>query len=114
MRFMTLWRPGPRANPPTEKMMAEMNKLIDEMLKVGVMIQSGGWDPASPCTLFKSADGKVTVTDGPYTETKELIAGFAILEVKSKAEAIEWGRRFLKIAGDGTSEMRELVGGRPQ
>jgi hypothetical protein len=114
MRFMSLWRPGPNANPPTEKMVLEMNTLIGEMSKAGVMIQNGGWSPASPCTILKSASGKVTVTDGPYTEAKELIAGFAILEVQSKAEAIEWGTFFLKIAGDGTSEMRQLGEGQPQ
>jgi hypothetical protein len=89
-------------------MMTEMNKLISEMSKAGVLIQTGGWDPNSPCTILKSTSGKVTVTDGPYTEAKELIAGFAIFEAKSKDEAIEWGTRFLRIAGDGTSEMRPL------
>jgi hypothetical protein len=95
-------------------MMAEMNKLIDEMTKAGVMVQTGGWNPASPCTVLKSASGKVTVTDGPYTEAKEVIAGFAIFDVKSKAEAIDWGKRFLQVAGDGTSEIRELVDGQPR
>jgi hypothetical protein len=53
-------------------------------------------------------DGQVTVTDGPFTEAKELIGGFALVEVKSKDEAIEWGKRFLKVAGDGESEIRLL------
>jgi hypothetical protein len=54
------------------------------------------------------ANGKLTVTDGPFTEAKELIGGFAIMNVKSKAEAIEWTQRFLKIAGDGESEIRQM------
>ena len=53
-------------------------------------------------------NGKVTVTDGPFTETKEVIGGFALIDVKSKDEAIEWTRRFLDVAGDGESEVRQL------
>jgi hypothetical protein len=109
MVFMTLWRPTKNANPPTEKMMAEMYGLLKEMTTAGVLVKTGGWDPTSPCTVLKSSSGKVTVTDGPYTESKELIAGFAILEVKSKNEAIAWSKRFLAIAGDGSSEMRQLA-----
>jgi hypothetical protein len=108
MVFMSLWRPAKNANPPTEKLMAEMNALIDEMTKAGVLLKTGGWDPTSPCTLLKSSNGQVTVTDGPYAESKELIAGFAIFEVKSKQEAIVWGTRFLNVAGAGLCEMRPL------
>jgi hypothetical protein len=110
MIFMSLWRPAKNPNPPTEKHMAEMNALIEEMTKAGVLLKTGGWDPTSPCTILKNTSGKVTITDGPYAESKELIAGFAILEVKSKDEAIAWGKRFLGIAGEGTSEMRPLRG----
>ena len=113
MRYMFLWRPAKSSNAGSEQMMAEMGKLIEEMTKAGVLVQTGGWDPTSPRTVLKNANGKVTVTDGPYSETKELIAGFALVEVKSKEVAIEWGIRFLKIAGDGTSEMRLLGGGTP-
>ena len=113
MRFMSLWRPSTAAQPPTEQVMAEMGKLIDEMSKAGVLVETGGWDADSPCTVLKSAKGKVTVTDGPYIETKELIAGFALLEVRSQQEAIDWNIRFLKICGDGTSEMRPLGEGAP-
>jgi hypothetical protein len=108
MIYMSLWRPAKNANPPTEKMVAEMNALIDEMTKAGVLLKTGGWDPTSPATLLKSENGKVTVTDGPYAESKELIAGFALFEVKSKQEAISWGTRFLGIAGEGLCEMRQL------
>lgn len=110
MIFMSLWRPARSPNPPSEKHRAEMNALIDEMTKAGVLLRTGGWDLNSPCTVLKNANGNVTVTDGPYAESKELIAGFAILEVKSKDEALAWGKRFLGIAGEGTSEMRPLSG----
>jgi hypothetical protein len=59
-------------------------------------------------TIRKSNSGEVTITDGPFAETKEVIAGFAIIETKSKEEAVQWGVRFLKIAGEGTSELRAL------
>lgn len=108
MRYMFLWRPAQSSNAGSEKMAQEMGKLIEEMTKAGVLVLTGGWDPASPSTVLKSASGKVTVTDGPYTESKEVIAGFALLDAKSKQEAVEWGIRFLRVAGDGTSEMRPL------
>jgi hypothetical protein len=107
MRFMTLWRPS-KPGQPSEKLMSDMGKFIQDSFKSGVLVQTGGWDPRSPFTLVKSADGRVTVTDGPYAESKELIAGFALLEVKSKEEAIEVTRRFVAIAGDGTSEVHEV------
>jgi len=109
MVYMSLWRPTKNANPPTEKMMADMNALIEEMTKAKVLLRTGGWDPTSPCTLLKSSNGNVTVIDGPYTESKELIAGFALFEVNSKQEAIAWGSRFLSIAGEGACEMRPLA-----
>ncbi len=110
MRFMTLWRPGKNANPRTEKLDREMGKFIEDSFKSGVLVQAGGWDPKSPCTVVKRADARVTVTDGPFTESKELIAGFALLVVKSKEEAVEIAKRFVAIVGDGTSEIRETQG----
>jgi hypothetical protein len=109
MIYMSLWRPTKNANPPTEKLMTQMNALIEEMTKAGVLLRTGGWDPTSPCTLLKNANGEVTVTDGPYTESKEVIAGFALFEVKSKQEAVAWGTRFLNIAGEGACEIRPLA-----
>ena len=111
MRYRFLWQPAKSSNAGTEQMQVQMGKLIGEMSKAGVLVLTGGWDPSSPCTVLKNAAGKVTVTDGPYAESKEVIAGFALLEVRSKEEAVEWGIRFLKIAGDGTSEMRPLGDG---
>ncbi|MEP6574409.1 MAG: YciI family protein, partial [Gemmatimonadota bacterium] len=81
MRYMSLWRPGKNANPPTEQLFAEMGQLIGEMSKAGILVSTGGWDPASPFFTVKMSNGKVTVTDGPYAEAKEVVAGFAIIEV---------------------------------
>lgn len=108
MRFMTLWRPGKKSNANTPKMQAEMGKLIEEMTKAGQLVTTGGWDPNGPRTVVTNTGSEMNVTDGPFAEAKEMIAGFAIVEVKSKEEAIELTKRFLKIAGEGTSEVRQL------
>jgi hypothetical protein len=85
-----------------------MGKLIEEMVKAGVLIDTGGWDTKAPSIMVANSGGKVKVTDGPFTEAKELIAGFAIFKVASKEEAVKWGKRFIAIAGEGYSEMREI------
>ena len=108
MRYLALWHPAKNAAPPSPNTYAEMGKLIGEMTKLGVLVDTGGWDIKSPAVVIKNSDGKVTVTDGPYTEAKELIAGFAIFKVESKEEAVKWGKRFIEIAGEGFSEMREF------
>jgi hypothetical protein len=94
--------------PPTKQQMAEMGAFIGEMAKAGVLLLTDGLLPSSKGARVRLAGGKVAVTDGPFTETKELIAGFAIVQVKSKAEAIELAKRFLKVAGDGESEIRQM------
>jgi hypothetical protein len=108
MRYMTLWRPAKVVYPPSEKLQAEMGAFISELMKSGKLVDTNGWDPRSPCVVMKRAGDSVTITDGPYTEAKEMIGGYAILEAKSKEEVLELTRRFVAIAGDGTSEIREL------
>jgi hypothetical protein len=107
MRFMTIYKPGKETTaPPTEKEMADMGKLIEEMAKAGVLLAADGLQPSSQGARVRIDGEKFTVTDGPFTESKELVAGFAILQVKSKAEAIEWTKRFLNVVGKGVSEIR--------
>jgi hypothetical protein len=109
MRFMMLYKPGRESDaPPTERELAAMGQLIEEMAKAGVLIATDGLQPSSKGARVRILGDKFTVTDGPFTETKELIAGFAIVQVKSKAEAIELARRFLKVVGEGESEIREM------
>lgn len=108
MRYLALWRPSPHAAPPPPEHYAEMGKLIEDMTKAGVLIDTGGWDAKGPAIIVKNEKGKITVTDGPFTESKELIAGYCIFQVKSREEAVDWGKRFIKIAGEGTSEIREI------
>jgi hypothetical protein len=86
--------------------MAKMGAFIGELAQSGVLLATDGLQPSSKGARVRLSRGKLTVTDGPFTETKELIAGFAIVQVKSKAEAIELAERFLKLAGDGESEIR--------
>ena len=107
MRFMTLYKPGKESDaPPTQKEMADMGQLIEEMAKAGVLIATDGLQPSSKGARVRISGGKFTVTDGPFTEAKELVAGYAIIQAKSKEEAIELTKRFLKVVGEGESEIR--------
>jgi hypothetical protein len=109
MRFLTVYKPAKReGTPPTQEEMANMGKLIEEMTKNGTLEATEGCLPSAKGARVRLQDGKITVTDGPFTEAKELIGGFAIINAKSKDEAIELTKRFLKIAGDGESEIRQL------
>jgi hypothetical protein len=109
MRFMTLYKPGKEATaPPSNELFAEMGKLIEEMAKAGVLLATDGLQPSSKGARVRISGGKFAVTDGPFTEAKELIAGYAIVQVKSKEEAIEWAKRFLKVMGEGESEIRQM------
>ena len=110
MRYLCVYRPGTpeRNEPPTQEERAAMGKLIDEMAKAGVLLATEGCMPSSKGVRVRIDQGKYTVTDGPFPETKELICGFCLLQVKSKAEAIEWGKRFLAVVGEGESEIRQL------
>ena len=109
MKFLGLYRPtAPEGTPPSQENMAKMGKLIEEMTKAGVLLATEGCMPSSKGARVRYSGGKFTVTDGPFAETKELIAGFALFEVKSKEEAIEWTRRFLEVVGGGTCELHEL------
>jgi hypothetical protein len=110
MRYLCIYRPGVEESdaPPSREEMAAMGKLIGDMQRAGVLLATEGCMSSSRGVRVRVDSGKYTVTDGPFPETKELIAGFCLLQVKSKAEAIEWGKRFLAVAGQGESEIRQL------
>jgi hypothetical protein len=113
MRFMMIYKPADTKAmeagvPPTQEEMATMGKFIEESARAGVLLAADGLLPTSTGARVRLSEGKVAVTDGPFTETKELIAGFAIVQLPSMAEAIELAKRFLKIAGDGESEIRQM------
>ena len=112
MKFLSIWTPDPKTakGPPSPEFMAEMGKLVENAIKSGEVLLTGGLLPASQGgARVRSVDGKITVTDGPFTESKELIAGFAILQARSKEDAIESAKRFVKLAGDGESEIRQIM-----
>jgi hypothetical protein len=107
MRFMMLYKPGHESHaPPTQQEMEAMGQFIQEMAQAGVLIATDGLQPSSSGARVRISGGKFTVTDGPFTETKELVAGYAIVQAKSKKEAIELAKRFLKVVGEGESEIR--------
>jgi hypothetical protein len=88
--------------------MAEIGKFMQEAAKAGVLVTTGGLPQTG--TRVRLSGEKLTVTDGPFIEAKELIAGFAVIQVKSKVEAIEWAKGFRKIIGEGESEIVQIYG----
>jgi hypothetical protein len=106
MRFLMTMNGGGR--PPDRDLYAEMGRFVEELSRAGVLLATGGLDPNG--THVKSAAGKVTLTDGPYAEAKETIVSFALIEVRSKEEAIELSRRFWQIVGDGEGDIRQVFG----
>ena len=85
-----------------------MGKLIEEGMKAGWLLATEGCLPTALGARVRRSNGKLTVTDGPFTESKELVGGFAILKANSKEEAIELARQFLQVAGEGECELRQL------
>src|SRR5919206_5290615 len=108
MRFLSIYKTVETGVPPTAEHVARMEKLIEESRKAGVLLATEGCLPSAKGARVRLSEGKVTVTDGPFTESKELIAGFALLQAKSKEEAIQICKDFLQVAGDGECEIREL------
>jgi hypothetical protein len=88
--------------------MEQMGKFIEDATKAGVLVATGGLGPFSEATRVIRSNGKFTVVDGPFTEAKELVGGWALMEVRDKDEVIEWTKRFLDIAGDGESTIRPV------
>jgi len=96
MRFMVIIKASKDSEAgkmPTQKLLAEMGKFNEELVKAGIMLAGEGLHPSSKGTRVRFSGTKRTVTDGPFTETKELVAGFWLWNVKSKEEAIEWVKR---------------------
>lgn len=108
MKFLSTYKPASTAAvPPSKEHMAEMGKLIDESMKSGLLVSTGGLLPLSKGgAVVRRAGSEITVIDAPSGEN---ISGFAVLEARSRDEAIEMLKRFLKIAGDGESELRPMM-----
>src|SRR5882672_3930481 len=108
MRFLSIYKTAETGVPPTPEHMETMQRLIEEGMKAGWLLATEGCLPTALGARVRSSGGNVVVTDGPFAETKEVVAGFALLEAASKEEAIRMTRDFLKIAGDGECELRQI------
>jgi hypothetical protein len=107
MKFLLTYQGDPNKQP-TPETMAAIGKLTEEMIASGVVLMTGGLVRPNNGTRVSYRNGKHTVTDGPFPETKELIDGFALVKATSKAEAIALAQRFVSVAGEGEGEVLQV------
>src|ERR1700674_240843 len=113
MRFMMIVKSTENSGPPPKELMDAISKIAEEATKAGEMVESGGLAPTATGTRVQLSGGKVTVTDGPFTEAKEVFGGYAVFELKSKKEAIEKKVTFMELhrqhgpGWEGVTEIRE-------
>jgi hypothetical protein len=116
MRFMMMVKHGENSAPPPKALMDAMEHISQEAVKNGTMVISGGLASTAQSNRVRLSGGKISVIDGPFTETKEVVGGFAIMEFKSKEEALEAAKHFLDLhrqywpGWEGESEVRQLFG----
>ena len=116
MRFMTLVRRAENSGPPPPALMEAMAKLSEEAAKGGKMLEAGGLAPTAMSNRVRLAKGKVTVIDGPFAETREVVGGFAVFEVESKQEIIDATVKFMELhrehwpGWEGETEVRQVFG----
>ena len=114
MKFMTLVKGAENAGPPPQALIDAIGRLGMEAGKSGVMVDMGGLMPSGVGARVRVAKGKLTITDGPFTEAKEVVGGYAVYSVGSREEAIEWTRRFMEAhrehwpGWEGETELRQI------
>ena len=108
MKFLSIYKHVERNTPPSAEEMATMGKLIEEGFKAGWLIATEGCLPSALGARVRKDGAKVSVTDGPFTESKEVVGGFAILKANSKEDVIQMAKDFLKVAGEGECELRQI------
>src|SRR6266403_1262744 len=108
MKFLSIYKSAERNTPPSQEEMAKMGKLVEEGMKAGWLLATEGCLPTALGARVRNSNGKVTVTDGPFTEAKEVVGGFAILQTNSKEEAIQLTKDFLEIVGENEYELRQI------
>jgi len=110
MRYLCVYKAGtPQTNvAPSQREMAEMGKLIEDMTHAGVLLGTGGCRPSENAVRLEIQASRVSASNGPFPEQSEHISGYCLMQVKSKAEGIEWGKRFLSVVQHGRSELFEL------
>ena len=94
--------------PPSRELIEKMGTFVAEITQAGVMLGSDGLHPSSKGKRVRLASGKFTVIDGPFTESKELVASYALFQVKTMEEAVHWTKRFLEVLGKGECELRPI------
>jgi hypothetical protein len=115
MKFMTMVKSAENGAQPPQELMAAVGRLAEEAAKAGVFVEMGGLLPSAMGARVRLSGGELTVIDGPFTEAKEVIGGYAIFNAKSKEEAIEWARRLLNLhkelwkGWEGESEIRQMM-----
>ena len=116
MQFMMIVKSAERSGRPPQALMEAIDKLGQEAVKAGTMVASGGLAPTAMSTRIRLSQGQVTKIDGPFTEAKEVIGGYAVFELKSKEEAIEGALRFMELhkkhwpGWEGETEIRQIFG----
>jgi hypothetical protein len=116
MRFMMLVKSAENKGAPPKELMDAMAKLAEDAVKAGTIRDSGGLSPTAASTRVRLSRGQVTTTDGPFTEAKEVVGGYAVFELKSKEEAIEGAKRFMELhkkhwpSWEGETEIRQIFG----
>lgn len=114
MRFLCLYKPAkPEGTPPTDGEISIMGKLIEESFKSGILLATEGCLPTALGARIRRTNGQFKVTDGPFTEAKEIVGGFALIKTKSKDEAIAFTKQFMNVAGDGEVEIRQVYDDSP-
>jgi hypothetical protein len=109
MRFISIFTHEPSNRAPTQAEMAAMGKLIEDAMKEGWLLSTEGVSFGTKgFRVHKGRGSQVTVTDGPFTEAKEVIGGYALLQASSREEIVKHTKRFLEVAGQGTCEIYEL------
>src|SRR5262249_23400611 len=101
MRFLSIYKTVEKDAPPTPEEMETMGRFIGEMMASGALIATEGCMSSKSGARVRFTNGIFAVTDGPFTESKELVGGFALLNASSKAEAVELTKRFLNVVGEG-------------
>ena len=108
MRFVSIYKCPERNTPPSPEEMARMGKLVEDWMKSGKLLATEGCLPSAQGARIRIDSGKYTVSDGPFTEAKEVVGGMAILNAPSKEVAMEYVKEFLKFTGEGECELRQL------
>ena len=111
MRFLSIFKSVETGVPPTQEEMAKMGQLIEKYVKAGHLISTEGCLPSKLGMRVRRDGSKTKITDGPFTEAKEVVGGFAIFNVDSKDQMAELCKEFLDVVGDGECEVRQLYEG---